>query len=113
MKSTHPANGFVITNPGATQPVCYSETADVFTTYENSAANYNNLYFARGWEHTVSPSKFWHMVYGATSDQYDAIISKAIERGVGRLFITNYTGWEAYSNIPGDWDKLNSLVSLH
>lgn len=94
------AQSFVVNNIGTAVPDCYlqagNDTADVFITFEDTAAHYLVDASANGWQYgwvggnvitngqfasgTQYGPRFWHLVYNAGNADWATVVNKAFER---------------------------------
>ena len=103
----------VILNPG-TQPAndCWMSIANIVVTAESSSLeDYRTNYVDQAWFHKYPPSRFWHIVYGATDKvQFKEIFELSHERGAGWLYVTDLGGSNPYADAPSYWSIANAAV---
>jgi Spherulation-specific family 4 len=107
LRTAHPA-WKLVGNPGTATPVDYLATADTLVTFERGSASYAGA-ATQPWMSTADPSRQAHLHYNvSTAAQMQALLSEAVSRRAGYIYITD----DRY--VPGDptatnpWDSLPS-----
>jgi Spherulation-specific family 4 len=107
LRTAHPA-WKLVGNPGTATPVDYLATADTLVTFERGSASYAGA-ATQPWMSTADPSRQAHLHYNVTTAaQMQALLSEAVSRRAGYIYITD----DRY--VPGDptatnpWDSLPS-----
>jgi hypothetical protein len=98
----------LVGNPGTSTPAEYLATADTLVTFERGTASYTGA-ASQPWMSTANPSRQAHLHYNvSTAAQMQSLLSEAVARRAGYLYITD----DRY--VPGDptatnpWDSLPS-----
>lgn len=107
---------FVVANPGAPVSACYLRSrrtiAQTFVTFEHDAVTYMSSYqgnvaepngrFSAGKQYPAT--KFWHMIYAASSSQLPHIVALVAARHAGWAYITD-------ANLPNPYDTLPGYIT--
>lgn len=104
------SNGLVVNNVGTAVPDCYlqlgHETADVFVTFEDTAAHYAVNASSVGWQYgwvggnvivngayslgtEFTNTQFWHLVYNAGAADWSPTLQLAKQRNAGYVDATD------------------------
>jgi hypothetical protein len=90
----------VALNPGTNTSECYMAVSSVIVTFEGSYADYVREYSAPAWVSRYPPSRFWHLVHGAsTARRLETAVDLGRKRRVGWMYVTP-------GRLPNPWDKL-------
>ena len=84
-----PGPALVVLNPGNPTGQCYASISDVIVTFENDYASFVNNYAGANWTHGYPSTRFFHIVLNVPSDKMHAVISQAISRGAGWVYVTD------------------------
>jgi len=99
----------LIFNPGAPEvPEAYMPFADIFLTFEGSAASYTNFQ-AADYTDDYDASKFWHVVYSCDSNAtINATLEQFTNQRAEYLYITDLGLPNPYGNLPSieTWAQL-------
>ncbi len=80
----------VILNPGGPAGNCYAPISDILVTFEGDYSDFINHYVADNWTVSYPSSRFWQIVYNATTlSQVQNAVQLALQRGSGWIFVTN------------------------
>lgn len=99
-----PGHTTVMLNPGAATGECYAAISDVMLTFENYYLSYAVGYVGSSWTARFSASHFFHIVFDVpTVSDMQNVISTAIVRGAGWVYVTNLndSNGNPYSALPG------------
>ena len=93
-----------VLNPGTySASDCWMGITNILMNWEDQGlANYKNNYVDYAWVHKYPPDRFWHIVYGMSSDQLQAAMDLAKQRNAGWLYLTEETG-NPYAGPPQFW----------
>ena len=103
-----PGHAIVLLNPGEATGECYAAVSDVLLTFENDYADYLRGYVGDAWTDSFSPGHFFHIVFDVpTVAEMEAVISTAIARGVGWVYVTDLdnSNGNPYSSLPSYFDQ--------
>ena len=84
-----PGLALVVLNPGNPTGECYAAISDVIVTFENDYANYEDNYAGANWTFMYPSSHFFHIVLNVPPDRMHDVISQAISRGAGWVYVTD------------------------
>jgi len=84
-----PGLALVVLNPGNPTGECYATISDVIVTFENDYANYESSYAGANWTSMYPSTRFFHIVLNVPSDRMHDVISQAISRGAGWVYVTD------------------------
>ena len=93
---------FLAINPGAGTCESYLGLFDVIVTAESSASDYAN-YKRPAWTRNYNRNRFWHLVYGISSNEMQSTVQKAAGNGAGWVYVTS-------ENQPNPWNALPSWL---
>lgn len=83
----------------------YAESADVLVTYEFDAGSYISSYSPPSWRDDFPAERFGHIVYDASASQMADIMSLAIKRKAGYVYVTDDVLNNPYDMIPSYWTE--------
>ncbi len=102
-----------ILNPGMQTNECYVSAADILLTFEGSDAQYVSSYSAPSWVARYSPSHFWHIIYGAsTQSAMTNAVALSKRRGAGFVYVTPATLPNPYDVLPTGAYWTSELASI-
>ena len=93
----------VMLNPGEATGECYAAISDVLLTFENDYASYAVGYVGSNWTERFPAGHFFHIVFDVpTVADMQNVISTAVERGAGYVYVTNLndSNGNPYSSLP-------------
>lgn len=80
----------VILNPGEPTGNCYASISDILVTFEGDYSKFINHYVPENWTLNYPPSRFWQIVYNATTlPQMQNAVHLASQRRSGWIYVTN------------------------
>jgi hypothetical protein len=100
----------VMLNPGIYPSRQYMSVADVVMVYENTYANYASLHVPR-WVDNYPAAKFAYTIYATSGSQLANAISLARRRHAGYVYVTDRTGSNRYSSLPGYWPSEDAIIT--
>jgi hypothetical protein len=100
----------VILNPGTYPDRQYMSLGDIVMVYENTYANYVNLQVP-GWADKYPAASFAYSIYATSSSQLANAISLSGRRHAGYVYVTNRTGSNPYSSLPGYWSSEDAIIA--
>ena len=101
--------GITVINPGQSTQECYINSADIIVNFEGAYSDYLN--WSTTWETKYSPSRFWHIVYAASSiTQATNAINLAKSRNAAWIYTTDLTLPNPYGALPTYWTQEVSAV---
>lgn len=88
---------FVVANPGTNTIEAVLPTADIFMTYESNANQYitakdykdRDIIITQPYYRNLPKTKFWHVVYGVTPENYLKVMERAQKEHVGHVYFTD------------------------
>ena len=88
---------FVVANPGTNTIEAVLPTADIFMTYESNANQYitakdyknRDIIITQPYYRNLPKTKFWHVVYGVTPENYLKVMERAQKEHVGHIYFTD------------------------
>lgn len=88
---------FVVANPGTNTIEAVLPTADIFMTYESNATQYitakdyknRDIIITQPYYKNLPKTKFWHVVYGVTPENYLKVMERAQKEHVGHIYFTD------------------------
>jgi len=90
-----------ILNPGTQTNRCYGPVADILLTFEGPASEYLKSYSAPAWVDRYPASRFWHVIYGATTPSVMArVVRLSKRRHAGYIYVTSATLPNPYAVLP-------------
>ena len=95
------AGGFVFHNPGMNPQECYLDVADVVVNFEGSEASYD-AWTPAPYAVSYPADRFWHIVYAVDPAHAAALLSSAVNRNGGLVFLTEQAMPNPFSVIPID-----------
>jgi hypothetical protein len=100
-----------VLNPGTYSPSdCWMGITNILMNWEDQGlASYQDYYVDFAWVHKYPPDRFWHIVYGMSSDQLQTALELAKQRNAGWVYLTQETG-NPYASPPEFWAKETSTV---
>lgn len=100
-----------VLNPGTYSPSdCWMGIANILMNWEDKGlANYRNNYVDFAWVHKYPPERFWHIVYGMSTDQLPAALELAKQRNAGWVYLTGEIA-NPYASPPQYWAAENAAV---
>jgi hypothetical protein len=106
------SNWTVVGNPGTTTTEDYARlpVADVLVTYEDNTGYSNDT--PASWQHKYSPNRFANIVDNVSSvAAMQADVQLAAGRGIGWLYVTNYSDPNPYGALPTYWSQFVSALA--
>lgn len=94
---------FLAANPGRFPSRAHLNLFDVTAVFEGTAKDYTDFH-RPDWARSVPPSRLWHLVYGCTPGDIDAVRIAAGNRGAGYVFATDRF-------LPNPWLGPSTAVS--
>ncbi len=100
-----------VLNPGTFSPSdCWMGITNILMNWEDKGlANYRNNYVDFAWVHKYPPERFWHIVYGMSTDQLPAALELAKQRNAGWVYLTGEIA-NPYASPPQYWAAENAAV---
>lgn len=100
-----------VLNPGTYSPSdCWMGITNILMNWEDKGlANYRNNYVDFAWVHKYPPERFWHIVYGMSTDQLPAALELAKQRNAGWVYLTGEIA-NPYASPPQYWAAENAAV---
>ena len=88
---------FVVANPGTNTIEAVLPTADIFMTYESNANQYitakdykdRDIIITQPYYRNSPKTRFWHVVYGVTPENYLKVMERAQKEHVGHIYFTD------------------------
>lgn len=108
---------FVVANPGTNTIEAVLPTADIFMTYESNANQYitakdykdRDIIITQPYYRNSPKTRFWHVVYGVTPENYLKVMEIAQKEHVGHIYFTDKMKED---NKKPDYSKAPSLYLL-
>ena len=100
----------VVLNPGTYPDEGYLSVGDIVMVYENSYASYERLRVP-GWVHNFPAAKFAYAVYNAGPAQLAGVITLALSRHAGYVYVTSGSGTNPYLSLPSYWPAENKIIA--
>jgi Spherulation-specific family 4 len=100
----------VILNPGTYPDQQYMSLGDIVMVYENTYAHYAGLRVP-SWADKYPAAKFAYAIYAATAAQLGRAISLSWSRHAGYVYVTDRTGSNPYSALPGYWSREDAIIA--
>ena len=98
LRAQHPG-WQLVGNPGTATPAAYLNVADTLVTFERGTGSYLGA-ATEPWMTTADPSRQAHLHYNvADASQMRTLVSEAVARRAGYLYITD-------DGAPNPWDRL-------
>jgi spherulation-specific family 4 protein len=109
-----PGRDLVVLNPGQRTGECYALISDVIVTFENNYGNYTEKYVGASWTYNYPSSHFFHIVLNVPQDRMNEVISDAISRGAGWVYLTDLGNGSRnpYVALPSYFDSEVENVTL-
>ena len=100
-----------VLNPGTySASDCWMGITNILMNWEDQGlASYKSKYVDYAWVHKYPPDRFWHIIYGMSSDQLQEALDLAKQRNAGWLYLTEETG-NPYAGPPQYWGAESRAV---
>jgi hypothetical protein len=90
-----------VLNTGASTPSCYMSASDVLLAYEGTPSGLSGAATVPGYD----PSRFWGVVYGATTRNWSSAFATLAKDGFGETYVTNLGLPNPYGALPIFWSS--------
>jgi hypothetical protein len=95
---TKPGRALVVQNPGTTFPESMVDVADVFMSFESTAAAYQERVLV--WEGSYAAEKFWHAIHSCSEvDEMNNMIDRSRALNAGYVYVTDRAA-------PNPWEHI-------
>jgi hypothetical protein len=97
-------------NPGGYPDQGYMSIASVVMVFEGSYASYRDLHVP-SWASHYPAAKFAHTIYATPASDLASAVSLSRTRGAGYLYVTDRSGANPYSGLPGYWSSEDTAIT--
>jgi Spherulation-specific family 4 len=97
-------------NTGVYPDERYMSVASVVMVFEGSYASYRDLRVPN-WAFHYPAARFAHTIYATPASDLASAISLSGSRGAGHTYITDRSGANPYSGLPGYWSRENTAIT--
>ena len=97
-------------NPGQYPDQTYMSIGDVVMVFEGTYAQYLSLHVP-GWVDEYPASRFAHTIYATPPSSLSQVLSLAVSRRAGHVYVTDGSGSNPYDGLPSYWPREASTSS--
>ena len=97
-------------NPGEYPDQRYMSIANVLMVFEGSYASYRDLQVP-SWAQHYPAARFAHTIYATPASDLTSAVALSGSRGGGNVYVTDRSGANPYSGLPGYWSREDTAIT--
>jgi hypothetical protein len=97
-------------NPGGYPDQGYMSVGNVVMVFEGPYASYRDLQVP-SWAARYPAARFAHTIYATPASDLASAVSLSGSRGAGYVYVTDRSGANPYSGLPGYWSSENTAIT--
>ena len=97
-------------NPGEYPDQRYMSIANVLMVFEGSYASYRDLQIP-SWALRYPAARFAHTIYATPASDLASAVALSGSRGGGNVYVTDRSGSNPYSGLPGYWSREDTAIT--
>ena len=112
VKNVHP-NDLVVLAPGGHISPTYEPYGDIFVNASSDYATYTSwkVQYKSFEDRPDYQNRFWHMIYGVTSDNYSSALTATRANNAGWIFMTDQTAPTPFDATPSFWQNESTDIN--